>query len=106
MHINFGRNIETYILIIALIINVIGIVWVARHNWKRYGLLTLASGLLGSIICYIFILLKYYEFPNLLIEGFLPFPFESIVTAFSFYVLLGVRYSPKKWIYKIVVTIQ
>ncbi len=102
MSINIGHNIETAVLLGAFIINVAGIVWVARHNWKRYGLLILMSAFLGSMICYIFVLLRYYTFPYLLIPGLLPFPFESILTAFSFYVLLGVRYSPAQWIYKIV----
>ncbi|MDR7866408.1 MAG: CBO0543 family protein [Sporomusaceae bacterium] len=101
MTVNIGRNIETVILIGALAINAAGIIWVARHDWKRYGFIVLLSGILGSGLCYIFVLLGYYTFPHLLIPGFLPFPFESILTAFSFYVLLGIRYSPTKWLYKV-----
>ena len=87
MTVNLDHTIETFILLGALIINIAGIIWIARHNWKRYGLLLLASGLLGSLICYIFILIKYYTFPQQLIEPFLPFPFESILTAISIYEL-------------------
>lgn len=101
MTLNVGRDIETAIALSALAINVAGILWVARHDWQRYGFIVLLNAILGSGLCYIFILLGYYTFPYLLVPGFLPFPFESILTAFSFYILLGIRYSPTKWLYKV-----
>ncbi|MBM7865282.1 hypothetical protein GTO89_00680 [Heliobacterium gestii] len=98
---NIGKNIETVIFLVAFAIDLVGAVYIARINWKRYGLLFFLSALIGSLLCYLFLVLGYYEFSYLLFPGFLPFPFESILTAFSFYVLLGVCYSPKQWAYKI-----
>ncbi len=94
-------NTETFILIGALVINIAGIIFVARHNWRRYSFVALLSGLLGPAVCYILVLLGYYTFPHLLFPRLLPFPFESILTAFSCYILLGIRYSPTKWLYKV-----
>nr|WP_305809539.1 CBO0543 family protein [Pelosinus sp. UFO1] len=69
-------------------------------DWKRYGLLYLLTGLIGNMICYLFVEVGFYSFPYI----FLPItkiPLIAILAAFSYYVILGVRYSPVNWAYKI-----
>ena len=73
---------------------------ILRTNWKSYGLLYFIASLLGNIVCYLFVHFGFYSFPYI----FLPIakiPLVAITTAFSFYVLLGIRFSPKSWPYKI-----
>ncbi|KPU46264.1 hypothetical protein OXPF_01090 [Oxobacter pfennigii] len=98
---NFNWNIETYISIAFTVTSLIVAIIIIKINWKQYGLLFLLSGVVGSIICYIFIITGLYSFPYRLFPNFLRFPFYCILTIFPAYVLLGVRYSPKLWALKI-----
>ncbi len=99
--VNIQHNQETAILVTALIGSVAGALWIMRHDWKGYGLLFIASGAAGSSLCYILVVLGFYSFPFRLFPALLKFPLEAILTFFPVYNLVGVRYSPLKWSFKI-----
>lgn len=98
---NMRNNIETWILIIATILPLIGSYYIVKIDWKRYGLLFLAAGIIGNILCYTFVAMGFYSFPYRILPGLSPMPITAILTAFPYYVLLGVRYSPKPWVWKL-----
>jgi hypothetical protein len=98
---NIGWNIETYMSVISLIFTSIICFLIIKIDWKKYGLLFLLSSVIGVILCYIFIYLDLYIFPYRLFPKISKIPFTIILTMFPFYVLLGVRYSPKSWSFKI-----
>lgn len=98
---NLGWNIETYILLTGKILSFVGCIYILRFNWKQYGKLLILSAVIGEILCYIFLILSFYSFPYRLFPQVAPMPFVLILTMFPFYVLLGVRYSPKAWGWKI-----
>lgn len=82
-------------------LSLIGSLLIMRFNWKRYGLLFILSGITGNILCYIFVKMGFYSFPLRLFPKISLIPFNAILTFFPFFVLLGVRYSPKQWAWKI-----
>ena len=94
-------NINGLLLIFAILFSIIGSLFIIRIDWKRYLLLFLISGIIGNIICYVFVKIGFYSFPYRLFPKISLMPFVAISTFFPFYVLLGVRYSPKSWAYKI-----
>lgn len=98
---NIGRNIETYISIISMVLSVIGTIIIIKTDWKKYGFLYLLSAIVGVVLCYIFIGLGLYTFPYRLFPQISKIPFTAILTIFPLYVLLGVRYSPSSWLWKI-----
>lgn len=98
---NIKWSIETIITISAITLSFIGSLLIMRFNWKRYGLLFVLSGVTGNILCYIFIKIGFYSFPYRLFPHISLMPFEAILTVFPFFVLLGVRYSPRSWALKI-----
>ncbi len=73
------------------VVSAVGCILIIRIN----------SGIIGVILCYIFIAFGSYEFPNRLFPSISKIPFTLILTMFPFYVLAGVRYSPKHWSWKI-----
>ncbi|GAB6158255.1 hypothetical protein JCM39194_14550 [Desulfotomaculum varum] len=98
---NLQYNIETFITITSLVLVSVGSYLILRINWKRYGLLYLLSGIVGNILCYIFIKLGFYSFPYRLFPKISIMPFETILTIFPLFVILGVCFSPLSWPYKI-----
>lgn len=98
---NIGWNIETYMNVFGFVFSVVICSLIIKINWKQYGLLYLLSAAVGTILCYIFISLKLYEFPYRVFPQISKIPFTLILTMFPFYVLAGVRYSPKSWAHKI-----
>lgn len=98
---NIGWNIETYISISTLVISVIGTILIIKIDWRKYGILYLLSAITGIILCYIFIYLGLYTFPYRLFPQVSKIPFTAILTIFPLYVLIGVRFSPKSWGWKI-----
>lgn len=98
---NLQWNIETYLTTGTVALSLIASYFLIRIDWKRYGLLFLSSGIVGNILCYIFIQIGFYSFPYRLFPQISTMPFETILTIFPFLVLLGVRYSPRSWAYKI-----
>jgi hypothetical protein len=98
---NFGWNIETYILVVGIVLSAIGSIFVLRVNWKQYGLLYLISGIIGELLCYFFVVTGLYKYPYRLFPQVSPMPFLLVMTVFPVYVMVGVRYSPARWAYKI-----
>lgn len=98
---NFGWNVETLILTILPLLSLIGSYFIIRIDWKRYGVLFLLSSVVGFILCAVFVFLDFYSYPYRLLPAFSSMPLTSVLTAFPFYVLIGVRYSPKYWGWKI-----
>ncbi|PWW00945.1 hypothetical protein DFQ01_11192 [Paenibacillus cellulosilyticus] len=94
-------NIEKILLLFAIAISTVGTIWIIAKDWRRYGLLFLISAIVGETICYIFVKFGFYSFPLRLLPNLSPMPFFAILTVFPFYVMLGVRYSPVKWQWKI-----
>ncbi|WP_244208919.1 CBO0543 family protein [Paenibacillus ferrarius] len=72
-----------------------------RHNWKRYSVLFLMSAAVSVILCYVFVETGLYSFPIRLLPSLSPMPITTIIAVFSFFVLLGVRFSPAMWAWKI-----
>lgn len=89
-------SVEYVIFLISTGGTLFGSYFILRNNWKRYGLLFLLSGLIGNILCAVFVYLGFYSFG---ISAFAVV--TAVLTSFPFYVLLGVRYSPKPWVWKI-----
>ncbi|MCR2806906.1 CBO0543 family protein [Paenibacillus soyae] len=92
---------ELIILLLSVGVSAIGSIWIIQYDWKRYGALYLISAVVGNILCYIFIQLGFYEFPRVLLGHLFKIPFFEVLTIFPFYVLFGVRFSPKRWGWKI-----
>lgn len=98
---NFNWNVETYILVSSIALTFAGSILILRKNWKQYGLLYLITGVAGNLLCYLFIKAGFYTFPYRLFPHLSPMPVFAVMTIFPFSVLLGVRYSPKKWGWKL-----
>ena len=96
-----GWNTNTIVSILGSAVSVIGCFFIIRINWKQYGSLFVLSGIIGMILCYIFLAFGFYEFPFRLFPTISKIPFTLILTMFPLYVLAGVRYSPKQWSWKI-----
>ncbi len=100
-YINIGLNIESFIYIITIIVGFIILIAFLKLDWRRYGLLYVIATLTGNIICYIFVKLNFYSYPYLLLPTFEIMPISAIAFSFPVMVLITVRYSPEKWIWKI-----
>lgn len=98
---NLQYNLETIVTVASVIAAALGSFLIIRLNWKRYGLLFVLAAVVGNTLCYIFIHLGFYSFPYRLFPGLSSIPFSAVITVFPFLVLLGVRYSPRAWAYKI-----
>lgn len=98
---NLQWNIETYITLTFFFLSLLGSYLIIRLDWKRYGLVFLLSGIVGNILCYIFVQLGFYSFPYRIFPQISTMPFETILTIFPLIVLIGIRYSPRPWLYKI-----
>ena len=98
---NFGFNINTYVLVTGIVLSAIGCIFILKVNWKQYGLLFFISAVTGELLCYFFIKAGLYSFPYRLFPLLSPMPFTLILTMFPFYVLFAVRFSPHRWAYKI-----
>lgn len=88
-------------MLTLIISGVIGCYFIIRLDWRRYGLLFLTSSIVGNLLCYLFTFLGFYSFPNMPFHGHFLIPYGLISTLFPFIVLVGVRYSPERWIWKI-----
>jgi hypothetical protein len=98
---NLNWNIETLILVTGIVFSAIGSIIILKANWKQYGLLYIISGIVGELLCYLFVKTGLYEYPYRLFPKISVMPFTLVFTLFPFYVIAGVRYSPARWIYKI-----
>lgn len=94
-------NLPTQVLYYtALILGICGTIFVLRFDWKRYGILFLLSGAVAIGLCYIFVKLQFYSFPEIPLHN-LSLPYFEMMVTFPAGVLFGVRYSPQKWVWKI-----
>ncbi len=95
-----GIRVGQLVEITAVIVSIIGSILIVKKDWKKYGLLYLTSSVVGSILCFLFVSIGFYYFPVKLFP-FIPVPIIEMVTVVPFYVVLGVRYSPFHWGWKI-----
>lgn len=98
---NVGWNIETYLSLSAIAASAVVLFLIIRTDWKRYGALFLLSGIIGNLLCFLFVKLGLYEFPYRLFPALFTMPVVVVFTTFPAVVLFGVRYSPKAWPHKI-----
>ncbi|WP_174731757.1 CBO0543 family protein [Mesobacillus harenae] len=91
---------EHIVELIAVTAGLTGIVMILKSNWKWYGVLYLLSSASAASVCYLFVTLDFYSFKAKLTEV-LPIPIIEMLTVIPFLSLLGVKYSPEKWIWKI-----
>jgi hypothetical protein len=101
INMNVGWNIESYLTIISFIVTVVLSTIIVKINWRQYGLLYILNGITGVILCYLFIAFDLYYFPYRILPDISKIPFTVILTVFPFYTLIGVRYSPVSWAFKI-----
>jgi hypothetical protein len=95
-----GIKVEKIVEIAIVLISLVGIYFILKKNFKRYGLLLVVSSAVGTILCLLFVLMGFYSFPVKLVP-LAPIPVIEMFTVVPLYVLLGVRYSPIKWGWKI-----
>ncbi|RKD25774.1 hypothetical protein BEP19_02195 [Ammoniphilus oxalaticus] len=88
------------LLLFVTLFSIAGACMIARHNWRRYGALYFTSAVVGSLLCLLFVQFNFYSFPVTLIPN-VPIPLTQMFTALPLLVLLGVRYSPTRWPWKI-----
>ncbi|WP_317450884.1 CBO0543 family protein [Alkalibacillus aidingensis] len=100
-YINIGFNIESYLLVSVCLVGLIGLISYLRMDWKRFGLLALASAMVGNVLCFIFVTLDFYTYPYRLFPQLSEMPIIAMTLAVPFLVLLSVRYSPQKWAWKL-----
>jgi hypothetical protein len=98
---NVHWNIETVIILSSILFSCLSIYYIVRVNFKQYGALFLLSGIIGNILCYVFVKLNFYSYPYRLFPHLSSIPLITILTAFPFIVLLCVKFSPKTWAWKI-----
>ena len=98
---DIGINIETFIHVLVIVMGGIVLILFLKLDWKSYGLLFVISGIVGNVLCYIFVKLGFYSFPYVFFSGVTSMPFLTITLTFPTLVLLAVRYSPEKWGWKI-----
>ena len=98
---SFDLTIETFIHVIAIVAGSIGLLFFLKLDWKSYGQLFIISGIVGNVLCYIFVKLGFYSFPYLFFPKSGSMPFITITLTFPILVLLTIRYSPEKWSWKI-----
>ncbi|AGT32069.2 hypothetical protein M493_08980 [Geobacillus genomosp. 3] len=85
---------------IAVAVSAAGSIWIMRHDKKRYGVLYALSAAVGILLCLAFVFAGFYTFPVKLIPH-PPIPLIEMLTVVPFFTLLGVRYSPKEWAWKL-----
>jgi hypothetical protein len=100
-YINFGTNIETFILSGVICIGFVGLISFLKIEWKRYGVLFLVSAIVANSLCLLFVQLGFYSFPYRLFPKLSSMPIIEVTILFPLLVFIGVRYSPKIWGWKI-----
>ena len=94
------KNTEAVITIVVNGLGSIGVLFFFHIDWKKFGLLYLISGLGGLFLCTFFMLFKFYDFPSHMRIG-LSMPHFTLLIFFSLVAMLGVRYSPRRWSWKL-----
>jgi len=76
-------------------------IWFVRQQWKQYGLLFLLSAAVANGLCFLFVNFGFYVYPVRELPQYSPMPFIAVTVAFPALVMFGVRYSPRRWPWKI-----
>ncbi|HBV98878.1 MAG: hypothetical protein JL50_12160 [Peptococcaceae bacterium BICA1-7] len=97
----FQWDRDRIILLSSIIVSIAVAYPILKVDWKRYGLLFIMTGVIGNILCYMFVKLGFYSFPRVLFPHIVQMPFFTVLTVFPFIVIAGVRYSPAAWAWKI-----
>ncbi|WP_234998582.1 CBO0543 family protein [Salirhabdus sp. Marseille-P4669] len=84
----------------AMVIGIFGTIMFLRFDWKRYGLLFSLSAFFAILLCYLFVVFGFYSFPYIPLHQ-LKLPVYTMIVTFPLGVMIGVRYSPRKWAWKI-----
>ncbi len=74
---------EYVLIVIPTLIGILGGYREVRNNGHRYGLLYFISGAVGTGLCYLFIALRFYTFPDRPLHGHL--------TVYFYYLYGGCR---------------
>ncbi|MGM8215260.1 CBO0543 family protein [Bacillaceae bacterium W0354] len=94
-------DIRDLVILIIMIIGGVGCIYFISIDWRRYGLLFIISVLSANLLCFTFTYFGLYSFPYNPLHGGALMPYGLVSTVFPFLVLFSVRYSPKKWVWKI-----
>lgn len=92
---------EKIALLTAISLMGIGCLYFIRLDWKRYGFLFILVAISANILCYTFIFVGFYSFPNNNVFEKMFIQTGLASTAFPLAVMFGVRFSPEKWVWKI-----
>jgi hypothetical protein len=98
---NVLLNLDILILIATTLVGISLCLFIMRNSWRQYGLLFLLSAVVATVLCLLFVSLGLYSFPVRIFPEAWPMPVTVITTVFPMLVLVGVRYSPKRWPWKI-----
>lgn len=97
---NIKWNIETFILLGGSLAFMIASLFILKKNWKQYGILYIATAIVGELLDILFVQLKLFHYPYDLIPSLPISPFTLIMTIYPFYIVFGVKYSPSSWKHK------
>jgi len=96
-----GWALEYIILYGSITAGTSASIWVISKQWKQYGLLFLLSAAAANLFCYLFVHFRLYSYPVRLLPELSPMPIIAVTASFPAMVLLAVRYSPRRWPWKI-----
>lgn len=94
-------DVNAIVMLVLILVGSLGCLYFIRVDWKRYGAIFLISSLSAITLCYMFTYSGLYTFPNNVFHRGLLIPYGLVSTVFPLIVLIGIRYSPIKWIWKI-----
>ncbi|WP_186578192.1 CBO0543 family protein [Aquibacillus kalidii] len=94
-------SVKAMLFLIVILSSGLGCLFIIKLDWKRYGFIFLVSAVSGNLLCYFLTYIGFYTFPNNLLHNGLLIPYGLVSTVFPFIALFGIRYSPKKWVWKI-----
>lgn len=94
-------NFESLAMLIVILLSGLGCLYFIRISWKRYGLLYLLSASSANLTCYLLTAVGFYRFPNNVLHGNLMIPYGLVSTVFPLIAILGVRFSPARWVWKL-----
>ncbi|HZG84244.1 CBO0543 family protein [Paenibacillus sp.] len=97
----FNWALEYIILYGSIAVGAGFCIWIIRKQWRQYGLLFLLSAAAANALCYIFVNLGFYAYPVRELPQLSPMPFLAVTAAFPAMAMFGVRYSPRRWPWKI-----
>lgn len=94
-------SLEAWGMLAALVLLGAGCIRMIRADWRCFGALYLMSAVSANCLCYLITLTGFYSFPRNVLHGSLLIPYGLVSTAFPLIAMVGVRYSPERWVWKI-----